>query len=80
MKTFETLLDRNTFFYSLYFLPHRVKPVCRLWPHFLPYSASKKIKGLNSRLKLLHLEWISNEVLLYSSGNYSQSLGPDHDS
>jgi len=23
-----------------------------------------------SRFKLLHLEWISNEVLLYSTGNY----------
>ena len=27
-----------------------------------------------SRCKLLHLEWISNEVLLYSMGNYIQSL------
>ena len=32
-----------------------------------------------SRCKLLYLEWISNEVLLYSTGNYSQSLGIDHD-
>ena len=23
-----------------------------------------------SRYKLLHLEWISNEILLYSTGNY----------
>ena len=23
-----------------------------------------------SRCKLLHLEWLSNEILLYSSGNY----------
>ena len=29
--------------------------------------------------KLLHLEWISNEVLLYSTGNYIQSLGIDQD-
>ena len=29
--------------------------------------------GVN-RYKLLHLEWISNEVLLYSIGNYIQSL------
>ena len=29
--------------------------------------------------KLLHLEWISNEVLLYSTGNYIQSLVIDHD-
>ena len=31
------------------------------------------------RCKLLHLEQISNEVLLYSIGNYIQSLGIDHD-
>ena len=27
-----------------------------------------------SRCKLSHLEWISNEVLLYSIGNFIQSL------
>ena len=32
-----------------------------------------------SRCKLLYLEWISNEVLLYSTGNYVQSLGLEHD-
>ena len=32
-----------------------------------------------SGYKLLHLEWISNEVLLYSTGNYIQSLGREHD-
>ena len=31
------------------------------------------------RCKLLYLEWISNEVLLYSMGNYIQSLGIKHD-
>ena len=31
------------------------------------------------RYKLLHLECISNEVLLYSTGNYIQSPGIDHD-
>ena len=31
------------------------------------------------RCKLLHVEWISNEVLLYSIGKYIQSLGIDHD-
>lgn len=30
-----------------------------------------------SRCILLHLEWLSNEVLLYSTGNYTQSLGTD---
>ena len=32
-----------------------------------------------SRCKLLHLEWISNEVPLYSTGNYIQSLVIVHD-
>ena len=33
-----------------------------------------------SRCKLLHLEWISNEVLLHSTGDYIiQSLGIKHD-
>ena len=32
-----------------------------------------------SRGKLLHLEWISNEVLLYSTGIYIQPLVIEHD-
>ena len=32
-----------------------------------------------SRWKLLNLEWISSEVLLYSTGNCIKSLGTDHD-
>ena len=32
-----------------------------------------------SRCKLLHLERINNKVLLYSTGNYIQSLGIEHD-
>ena len=31
------------------------------------------------RCKLLHLKWISNEVLLYSTGDYIQSLGVEQD-
>ena len=31
------------------------------------------------RCKLLYLEWISKEVLLYSIGNYIQSLGTELD-
>ena len=31
------------------------------------------------RCKLLHSDWISNEVLFYSTGNYIQSLGIDFD-
>ena len=32
-----------------------------------------------SRGKLLHLEWISNEILLYSTGKYIQSLVMEYD-
>ena len=32
-----------------------------------------------SRCKLVHLEWISNEVLLHSARNYIKSLGIEHD-
>lgn len=31
-----------------------------------------------SRCKLLHLEWVDNEVLLYSTGNYVESRGIEH--
>ena len=34
--------------------------------------------GVN-RCELLHLEWISDEILLSRAGNYIQSLGIDHD-
>ena len=34
--------------------------------------------GVN-RCKLLHLEWISNKVLLYSTENYIQSLVIEYD-
>ena len=30
------------------------------------------------RCKVLHLEWISSGVLLYSTENYVQSLGLEH--
>ena len=32
-----------------------------------------------SRCKLLHLEWIDNKVLLYSTGKQIQTPGIDHD-
>ena len=32
-----------------------------------------------SRYKLLHLEWISNKILLYSTGNYFQLFVIEHD-
>ena len=31
------------------------------------------------RCKLLHSEWINDEVLLYSTGNYIESLGIERD-
>ena len=31
------------------------------------------------RCKLFHLEWINNEVLLYSTDNYIQSVLIEHD-
>ena len=31
------------------------------------------------RCTLLHLEWISNEIVPYSAGNYMQSLVMDSD-
>ena len=30
------------------------------------------------RCKLLHLVWINNKALLYSTGNYIQSPGTNH--
>ena len=41
-------------------------------------SAMDKEFGV-SRCKLWHLEWVSNEVLLYSTGDYIQFPGIDHD-
>ena len=32
-----------------------------------------------TRCKLLYLEWISNEILLYNTGKYIQSLVMEHD-
>ena len=32
----------------------------------------------DGRCKLVHLQWICNGVLLYSKGNYVQSLGIEH--
>ena len=33
----------------------------------------------HGRCKLVHLEWIINEALLYRTGNYIQFLGIEHD-
>ena len=51
-----------------------------------PYGCQKEGEGSGmdgesavNRYKLLHLEWISNEILLYSTGNYIQSPVMEHD-
>ena len=46
-------------------------------------KGSGKGRGVNwefgvSRCQLLHLEWINNKVLLYSTENYIQSPGINH--
>ena len=38
-----------------------------------------ELNRMKSRCKPLHLEWMSNEVLLYSTGNYIQSPVTEHD-
>ena len=58
------------------------------------FSTEEKLMDLENRLvvakgedwesgvnkcKLLHLEYISNEILLYSTGNYIYSLMMEHD-
>ena len=35
--------------------------------------------GVSGCKLLSHLEWMSNEVLLYTTGNYIRSLGRAHD-
>ena len=44
----------------------------------LPLSQNKMFNLKNWCLQLLHLEWINNKVLLYSTGNYIQSSGRNH--
>ena len=43
----------------------------KAWGQIIQYS---KVP----RCKLLHLEWMGNEVLLYSAGNYIQSIGREY--
>ena len=50
----------------------------------LTYGCQGRGSGMDwefgvSRCKLLHLEWINNKVLLYSTRSYIQSPGIDHD-
>ena len=47
-----------------------------LW---LPRGSEMEWEFGVSRCKLLHLDWISNEALVYSTGNYIQSLVIEHD-
>ena len=48
----------------------------------LSYLNPVHVNNLGSKyplIKLRHLEWIRIDVLLYSTGNYIQSLGIEHD-
>ena len=45
----------------------------------LNYDTNEGFSYGFSRCKALHLEWISNEVLLYIKGSCIQYLGTDHD-
>ena len=52
--------------------------------HFVRVTTERRGSGMDrefgvGRCKLLPSEWISSEVLLYSAGNYIQSLGIKHD-
>ena len=57
--------------------------IADLWlPRFRGRGTKKEWNGLGlwgNRCKLLHLEWIDNEVLLHSTENYVQSLIMEHD-
>ena len=50
-----------------------------LYSHTMPEAVLSVFAATHKKTRLLHLEWISNEVLPFSTGNYIQSLGIDHD-
>ena len=50
------------------------EPQLQLMPQLEPQPTSTA----ETPHKLLHLEWIDNKVLLYSTGNYIQSRGINH--
>jgi len=51
-----------------------------LWHMELPRLGSRMDWKFGvDRCKLFYLKWINNEVLLYSTGNYTQFLGIDHE-
>ena len=41
-----------------------------------PYATGAALKRQKNKIKI---KWISHEILLYSTGNYIQSLGVEHD-
>ena len=64
-------------------LSTRQKQTHRYRADFYLVGGSRGGKGMDwefgvSRCKLLHLEWINNKVLIYSTGNYIQSPGRNH--
>ena len=58
---------------------HRHRGQTCLWlPRGLGKGMGDRLGSGVSGCKLLHLEWINNKVLLYSTGDYIQSPGIDH--
>ena len=66
------------------------EPICRTetdswtWRADLWLPSGRERSGMDwefgvSKCKLLHIAWISSEVLLYGTGNYIQSLVMEHD-
>ena len=63
---------------AINFCPARKKKKWSFFSSFTKVIAFEKMVFGISRCKLLHLEWISNEGLLHSTGNWTQSPGRDH--
>ena len=87
------MMETNTICYHLYveskmwqkwiYLQNRNRLRC-IENRFVVAKGEEGDSGMDwefgvSRCKLLRLEWISSEVLLYSTGNYIQSRGIDRD-
>ena len=63
---------------------HRTETDSQIWRTNLWLPSKREGSEMDwkfgiSRYKLLHLDWISNEVLLYSTGNSIQSLVIEHE-
>ena len=65
-------------------LPKKQKQITDMENRHVVAMGEREESGMDGefgigRCKLLYLEWISNEVLLRSTGNCIQSLGIEHD-